>query len=147
MDDVYDFDRSRWFSFLMREVIPPPAITSSHNYNKYVPIYFGLPNKNMTWKLGAFLARDTINKLTLLLNQIEAIHDLVDWDIISTHDLPSEFVIKHKNNINWEVYLKTHHSKNIDVLIKAKDKIHDHQHLFYSIYMNIMYMNISKGIL
>jgi hypothetical protein len=98
-----------------------------------------MPNKNITWKLGAFLSHDTVHKLVLSLEQIDIIHDVVDWDIVSSYNLPTFFILKHKKLINWPIYLQNEYPKDIKTLIQVKDKITENQHLFYDMYMKRKY--------
>ncbi len=135
-----DFDRCSLFLFLMRA--QPPALADYEEFNKYVPVFFGLPNKNITWRLGRFLPKDTIHKFALLPEQVDSMPNLVDWDMISTHNLSGLFLRKHKERINWSIFLKNKHPKNIDDLISVKDKINEHQHLFYDIYMKRRYYTL-----
>ena len=139
IDYENDLDQCRTFSFFLRKLHTPPSLITSENYNKYVPVSFCMPNKNITWKLGMFLTADTIHKLSLLPEQIEAIPDLVDWDIISTRDLNVNFLIKYKDNINWEIFLQNEHPKPINTLIQVKEKIAENQHLFYNTRMKTRY--------
>ena len=111
----------------------------SINFNKYIPIYLGLCNKNQHWELSKFLNNNFIDKLPLTYTQIDCLHDIVNWNLISNQDLPDFIIIKYKKYINWEIYLQTKYKKNILCLKNAKKYVETHMSLFFKINMKNQY--------
>ena len=139
---IIDFDRCCSFNTYVPIKKEDKPLTTSENYNKYVPVSFGMPNKNITWKLGNFLPHEIIHRLILLPEQIEAMYDLVDWDIISTYNLTGDFLLRYKHLINWKIYIKNDHIKSINDLVLVKDKIIENKHIFMDIRIKRKYYTI-----
>ena len=145
MDDFTNFDTidfDRYTTFVTPTAKIADALTTSESFNKYVPVSFGMPNKNITWKLGRFLPHETIHKMALLPEQVEAMFDLVDWDVISTYDLPGSFLLKYKHLINWKVYIQNEHIKKISDLLVVHSKIIEHRKLFIDVRLKRKYYTI-----
>lgn len=110
-------------------------------FDKYVPVNFGLPNANQNWKLSKFLEKDMLNTFPLTEMQIDALADILDWDIISSLELSGPMFVKHKDRINWEIFLQNGHPKEINFLLDVYDKLVEHQYLFFHPRMKKKYYN------
>ncbi len=128
-------------SQIIESIDSPKKLTDDTNFNKYVPIDFGLPNKDLNWRMGAFIDMDRINKIPFNEYQIDVLADILDWDIISTMELSGPMMVKHKDNINWEVFLRNGKPKEINYLIDVKDKLIEHNNLFFNPRMKRKYYN------
>lgn len=126
---------------IAQELRIQPETIESDNFNKYVPVNFGLPNASQNWKLSKFLEKDILNRFPLLESQIECMADIVDWDIVSSLELSGTMFVKHKNRINWEIFLQNEHPKEINFLIDVQDKLFEHQSLFFRSRMKRLYYN------
>jgi hypothetical protein len=113
----------------------------SINFNKYVPINFGLPNANLNWRLSKFLDVNILNRMHLTEPQIDCLADILDWDIISNLELSGYMFVKHKDRINWEIFLQNDHPKEINFLVDVQDKLIEHQYLFFNPRMKRKYYN------
>lgn len=147
MEDLEDlFDRPGLRFFLNNHpqspVIKNTKLIDSSNFDKYVPINFGLVNPNQNWRLSKFLDASIFGDIPLNNNQIDILSDTIDWDIVSHKELSGPIIIKHKNKINWEIFLQNGHPKDINSLINVGDKIIEHQYLFFNPRMKKMYYNI-----
>lgn len=115
------------------------SLITSCNFNKYVPIYFGLLNKNQHWKLGKYLQFSILNKIHLIGPQIDCLHDVINWEELSKTHIPDYLIIKYKNLINWEIFLQNKHPKGIIFLSQVKDKVIEQYSLFFKNEMKKIY--------
>lgn len=131
LGEVRDLDRP---GFRTRKVIytkSDSSISNSPNYNKYVPLDFCMPNKNLNWKMGHFIDIERITQMCKLESQIDCLADVIDWDIVSAKPLSSKVYIPHKDRINWSTFLKGPGPVDPENLDKVKDKLAESQYLFF----------------
>lgn len=114
---------------------------SSLHYNKYTPYYLWLSTKNQTFKLGAFLPNDLLDKLPLNNHQIAAFADQLDWDVLSELEIAGPLMVKYKDKINWDIFLRNGKPKEINYLINVRDKLIEHQSVFFSHRIKKRYYN------
>jgi len=126
----------------VEDVAEETPITTSSGFNKYVPINFGLPSSNLNWKLAQFLTIDFLTRTYIgLPQQIDAMADIINWDIISTRELPGPLFVKHANKINWAAFLQNGKPKEINFLIDVKDKLIENIDVFYDSRLRKRYYN------
>lgn len=113
----------------------------SITFDKYVPVNFGLPNPNQNWRLSKFLEKDILDTFPLTDTQIDALADVLDWDLISSLELSGPIFVKHKDRINWEIFLQNGYPKEINFLLDVLDKLIEHQYLFFHPRMKKKYYN------
>ncbi len=107
------------------------SIGTAMHYNNYTPYNFGLTNKNLNWRLGSFIPVDSVNKLPLNYEQIDAFADVLDWDKISMDEIPGPLMVAHKDKINWDIFLRNGKPKEINYLMNVRDKLLDYHHVFF----------------
>lgn len=94
-------------------------------------ISFGLLSSNTNWKLLNFISGKSLSQLPLLPEQIDLYASALDWNQISTRDLPEWLFIKHADKIKWLKFLQTG-KKSVTALFKAKKYVRKYKYLFYN---------------
>ena len=117
------------------------SLASCLNFGVLVPIYLFLPNKNQTWKLCHFLGVDFVATLPKTLEYITIFESIINWDILSAQYLPGNVIAKYQDKINWRVFLRNGHEKDVKSLFAAYDKIKSNNDLFFSVHMKRRYYN------
>lgn len=115
-------------------------ISNAQNFSKYVPVDFGLPNKNLNWKLADFLDIDILNKICNV-TQADALYDVIDWNNISHDEIPGPIMVHNKDRINWSIFLRNKKPKEINYLIDVKDKLTENQSIFFNPRIKKRYYN------
>lgn len=94
-------------------------------------IDFGFETYDMNWEFMKYIHPDMLSRLNLTDRQIDGLAEYLNWDILSMKDLSGDIYVKHKDKINWFRFLKNGYKKNIIHLLKVKDKLIEHKHLFF----------------
>lgn len=105
------------------------------------PINFGMNSKYLNRYVLDFIDSDTLSRLPLLDFQIDALADILNWDIISTKQLSGWLFVKHKNKINWHVFLQNNQYKNLFYLMKVKNIVKKYSYVFFNPRVKKMYYN------
>lgn len=108
-------------------------------FARYVPVDFRLPNKNQTWRLMRFIPSDVLSGLDWLPDQIDILADYLNWDIMSSRELPGEIFVKYAHKIDWRIFLLNQKPKEINFLLDVKDKLADNADIFFSSYVKNRY--------
>jgi len=117
------------------------AIHESQNFNRYVPIDFGLANKSQNWRLGAFIDVDIITHMCRLDEQIACLADILNWHILSSRELSGYIFVKNKDKVVWDVFLRNAKPKEIESLRIVEDKLIEHQNIFFNCRIKKRYYN------
>lgn len=111
----------------------------------YVP-NFGLASENLNYLMLEFISPLLLSSLPLLDVQIDMLantsDNLLDWDTISSRKLPGWLFVKHKDKINWDIFLKNKKPKHLCYLIEVKDKILSHSYVFFENDIKKLYYSI-----
>ena len=102
-------------------------------------INFGLEHPDYNFRLMSYIPSDVLSRLPLEDFQIDRYADLLNWDIMSSKELPGWIFVKYKNRINWEVFLQNKHPKEINFLLDVRDKLHENAHLFFDTRIKKLY--------
>lgn len=104
-------------------------------------VNLGLYHDDLNYKLLSFIEPDIISRLPLLDFQIDQLANYLNWDILSSKPLDGWIFVKYKHRIDWSVFLQNGHPKEINYLLDVKDKLSEHQHLFFNTRIKKQYYN------
>ncbi len=122
--------------------IEVPESIQSANFDKYVPYDFGMPNKDLNWKLAQFLEKNILTNLALNESQMDCMAEMLDWSVISKRTLSGPFYVKHKNLIDWKIFLQCNRPDDVKSLKEVYDKLVENQYLFFNQTMKKKYYTI-----
>jgi hypothetical protein len=102
------------------------------------PVDFGLwSDYNRVVVRG--LDRGFLSGLPLTQPQIDSLAPLLDWDVISRRHLSGYNIVKHQARINWPVFIRNGHRKNILALVTTRDRLRPHAAVFMTARMQARY--------
>jgi hypothetical protein len=101
-------------------------------------INFGL-HPDIGWRLMSFIDPDIISRMPLKGCQIDALSDVLNWDILTSMYLPGWVFVKYQDRIHWPSFLINGYPKELISLVKVRSKLHENKHLFRNSYVKNMY--------
>lgn len=102
---------------------------------------FGLADQDLDHYMYNFLPASMLNRLPLTADQIDKFADILDWDILSTRELPGWLFVKYADRINWFVFLTNGKPKEILYLLDVKHKLEECRHIFFDSRIKKLYYN------
>lgn len=99
--------------------------------NEYVPISFGLPNKDLNWELSSWLSKKSITFHAILPEQQISIAELLDWDYLSTTELDPIVIIECAKYINWSIFIRNKKPKSVKALKVVKRYLYQNVNIFF----------------
>jgi hypothetical protein len=106
-----------------------------------VSVSFGLASSDNSWRLLSYIDVDTFSRLPLTDFQIDQYVDVLNWDIMSSKEIPARSIVKHADRINWEIFLRNKHKKELSALLDVKHKLAEHASVFFDNRMKKYYYN------
>ena len=108
-------------------------------------VNLGLGGKYLNKRLLSFLSSDVISKLPLEGFQIDELADKLNWDIMSSKELPGWIMKKYSHLIDWNTFLQNGKPKDIHALHDLKSHLYEHQDLFFNVnnrnFLHLYYNN------
>jgi hypothetical protein len=101
-------------------------------------VNFGL-HPDIGWRLMSFIDPDIISRMPLEGCQIDALADVLNWDILTSMYLPGWIFVKYQDRIHWPSFLINGYPKELVSLVKVRSKLHENKHLFRNTYVKNMY--------
>lgn len=103
--------------------LPWPHVMFNRDLLNYLPVD----------TISRIIHMDEIDEYECLINSApnESL-GLLNWDILSSHALTAELVLKYRDKMNWPVYLTNGHPKDVLMLYQVKDKLYEHRDVFAS---------------
>jgi hypothetical protein len=117
------------------------TVTEAQKIVNNLPINFGFHRLDYDWYLLRFLSIDTLSRINLHWYYIDILAPILNWDILSSKELPGPIIVKHKDKINWEVFLKNGKPKEINYLTKVYDVLEKYCYIFFDGRIKKMYYN------
>ncbi len=106
-----------------------------------LPIPFGLSNTSHNWYILRYFNIDALSRLNLHWYYIDKLASILNWDIMSSKELPGPIIVKHKDKINWPIFLTNGKPKEINYLIHVIDILRKHSNIFFDVRHKKLYYN------
>jgi hypothetical protein len=102
-------------------------------------ISFGLSNGDYNHKLLSYLDNDILSRVVLTDFQIDHFSHRLNWDIMSSHEIPGRSMVKYKHLIDWRIFLTNGARKEINALVQLDDILSLHADIFDNVRIRYLY--------